>query len=308
MTGTFIISLDCEGKWGLADRPQSTHDFMTRGRMIGVYENLLRLLRLHELKATFAFVGAFTLTREERSRFEDHFIDVDYRGQNWLRQYRADSLRGDVEDWFCPEAFDMTREHGHEIASHGFCHVPFDDTTMPRAHLEREIASAVAVAKTKDVSLETFIYPRNLVAHQEILQDFGFKGYRTALGGSAWPFVRFLREFNLFEQAQDHAGEMDRMTCIPPGHFLNWRKGPRAGVPGAFTVARWKSVLRTAVEQHKVAHLWLHPHNLLSSPKTAETLEKVIGIAAKLRDDGQLNVQTQADYVRMVGSAEALRR
>lgn len=277
---------------------------MTRGSLIRIYQDILQLFRQHDLKATFAFVAAFTMTKEERARFEDRFVDIDYRGRNWLRHYRADRARGDADSWFCPEAFEMAREHGHEIASHGFCHVPFDDTAMPREYLANEVASAVAVAQAKGLKLETFIYPRNLVAHQTVLRDFGFKGYRASLGGSRRS--RFLREFNLFERAQQHGEEVDGMIRIPPGYFFNWRKGLRAGVPGTVMVARWKSVLNTAVERGEVAHLWFHPHNLLSGPKTIETLDEVITVASRLRDRGKLNVLTQAEYVEgYVGCSHA---
>jgi len=237
------------------------------------------------------------MNEEDRRTFEEDFIDIDYFGENWLRYFRADGKRNKGDDWFCPEAFEMTREYGHEIASHGFCHLPFDDKAMSVSLLVREIELAVAVAKSKNLVLETFIYPRNRVAHPEILRDFGFIGYRESL--KTLPKVMsLLREGNIFQGAQPHGDEVHGMIRIPPGHFFNWRKGLRAGVPPEVTIARWRSILYKAAEQSRVAHLWFHPHNLISGPKTFDTLREVLAIAADLRADMKLDVQTQADYVK----------
>jgi len=305
MTGTLIISLDCEGKWGLADAPSSVRDFMTRANLASIYRDIIELFEERDLKATFAFVAAFIMTEDERSAFDDHFVDIDYRGANWLRHFRADSQRGEIDGWFCPEAFDMAKDQGHEIASHGFCHVPFDDEVMPASVLAAEVAAAVKLAKAKDVTLETFIYPRNRVAHPEILRDLGFKGYRTAIK-QQHKALSLLREGHVFDQAQPHGDDADGMIRIPAGYFFNWRKGLRAKIPKAVTLARWKSILQTAADQNKVAHLWLHPHNLISGPETLDSLREVLNIATGMRDDGRLLVQTQADYARaMKGRAEA---
>jgi hypothetical protein len=43
MAGTFIISLDCEGKWGIADRDRRIESgVITRSALIRAYESLLR--------------------------------------------------------------------------------------------------------------------------------------------------------------------------------------------------------------------------------------------------------------------------
>ena len=77
MPGTFIISLDCEGKWGIADRDNRIESgFITRSALIRAYESLLRVLSVYEASATFAFVMALTLTKNELDDWMPRLTDV----------------------------------------------------------------------------------------------------------------------------------------------------------------------------------------------------------------------------------------
>ena len=65
----FIISLDCEGKWGFADRIGPSHDqVLTHQNLHKAYDSILRTLVDYNLKATFAFVAAFTLSEQDYLR------------------------------------------------------------------------------------------------------------------------------------------------------------------------------------------------------------------------------------------------
>jgi hypothetical protein len=65
MSGVFIISFDCEGKWGVADHLDTRiEESFTTVNLLQNYRDLLALLGEHDLRATFAFVGAYTLSAE----------------------------------------------------------------------------------------------------------------------------------------------------------------------------------------------------------------------------------------------------
>jgi hypothetical protein len=86
----FILSLDCEGKWGVADHISDHHThYFTGANLRRAYADLLALFEKWEVSATFAFVMAFTLAEEELASYADLFEDVACR--DWLRHFRRDA-------------------------------------------------------------------------------------------------------------------------------------------------------------------------------------------------------------------------
>ena len=62
MPGIFILSLDCEGKWGIADQLNESHrEFLSDARLRVAYASVVALLDQFGLSATFAFTSLFTL-------------------------------------------------------------------------------------------------------------------------------------------------------------------------------------------------------------------------------------------------------
>ncbi|SVE06845.1 uncharacterized protein METZ01_LOCUS459699, partial [marine metagenome] len=57
----FILSFDCEGKWGMADIIDNNIDSsITNQNLTMAYRSILALLDKHKIKGTFAFVAALT--------------------------------------------------------------------------------------------------------------------------------------------------------------------------------------------------------------------------------------------------------
>jgi hypothetical protein len=86
----FIISLDCDGKWGLADRISDHHiRYFTNENIRQAYGDLVALFEKWDVSATFAFVMAFILAKEEVGSYADLFEDASCR--SWLRDFRRDA-------------------------------------------------------------------------------------------------------------------------------------------------------------------------------------------------------------------------
>lgn len=305
MTGTFIISLDCEGKWGMADHLEPYHRTLLTDRALAdVYDRLVALFGRYEMPATFAFVMAFVLGLEERREFPALLDKGEAGGDSWLRHYWADIDAGGSEGWFQPHALAAVQADGrHEIACHSFCHRPMDDASLSAEQARAELAAAARVAEIKQVDLETFIFPRNAVGNLPSLAQAGYIGYREKLArpdGRLGRVARLAEEFNIRPAVQMPCESREGMVPIPPGYFFNWRFGARRHVPPAFTVARWKSLIDRSARTSGVAHLWLHPHNLITAPDTAETLEAVLAYASRQRDAGRIEVLTQEAFSRSV--------
>lgn len=301
--GQFIISLDCEGKWGMADHITAHHNrHLTHANLVGAYRSLVSSFARYETPATFAFVMLYLLDRRERAGFADRIVDIDIDGANWLRHFRAAEQAGDVDGWFCPEALDIVRASPeHEIACHGFCHVPLANGLISSREVVNELRACQDVARLRAVELQTFVYPRNQVGHLDELAAAGFKGFRDTNGrpqNAAGRVAGLASEFNIFSRAEHLREPKAGMEVIPAGNFLNWQRGLRRLVPRRVSRLRWKAILQDAADTGGTAHIWLHPHNLIDGPGTLERLEDVLAEASYLRDSGRLDIITMAEYVR----------
>ena len=137
--GSVTLSFDCEGKWGMADIYTPWDISLTRTNLLSTYEFILQTLEKYNISATFAFVGAFTETREE-------FLDTSYPNlsstsyANWLGPSKGRILDRSEEGWFLPEIFEMVLgQQKHEIASHGYTHIPFTSLAGSDVKLELDM-------------------------------------------------------------------------------------------------------------------------------------------------------------------------
>lgn len=287
----------------MADDLQPVHQrLLTNDALAKVYDQLVALFARYEMPATFAFVMAFTLTRDERHHFAHLLEPRANSSDRWMAHHWSDLEAGRTEGWFQPHALEAVKgDSRHEIACHGFCHRSLADRALPPEAAEAELEAAFVAARMKGVALSTLVFPRNEVGNIAAVRKSGFLGYRDRLrrsGGSAWPLLRLAEEFNIRPRLQPMRipSPDERLVRIPPGYFFNWRYGARRRVPPAVTRRRWESLIERSARQGGVAHLWLHPHNLITAPSTADTLEKVVACAARLRDQGRLRVETQHAY------------
>lgn len=301
--GTFILSLDCEGKWGMADCLDRRHqELLTSVRLIKAYETLADMFGRFDIQATFAFVMALLLEQDDRQRFDELLLGNVATADPWLEQYRRARSAGTLEGWHLPEALAIVRSgKGHEIACHGFCHRPLADDLVSAAQARAELEAAVQVAHSKQIDLQTFIFPRNEVGHLDEIRKAGFVGYRTALrrvNGMGGRAIRIAEELNLWRLPQQSMPVADNgLVPIPAGYFFNWRYGTRRLIPPEITQMRWRNLLRRGA-RGGVVHLWLHPHNLVTASDTAHALERFLAEVAEARAAGRIRIATQAEYCR----------
>lgn len=283
MAGIFVLSLDCEGKWGLADQLTPAHNtYFSEPRLRDAYATVVGLLDSFDINATFAFTSLFTLTPDELSGLP---IDMMYDRLPYTRSALRDFRNGLFQGWSAPWARDMVKSR-HEIGCHGVTHTPWDCMDDEQAAFELSLVPL-------EVN-QTFVFPRNRVGHLPLLARAGFKGYRCA--PKARSRVRSLMsEFAILASAEPFPPPATPLS-IPAGYFINWRSGLRQVVPATVTRMRVRHILEDAVRTNGVAHFWTHPENIASAPATATNFRIVLEEAARLRAEEGLVCLTQAQY------------
>jgi len=296
MPGQFILSFDCEGKWGVADELASRHARqLTDENLRQAYQSIVHLLDEFRVEATFAFVGAFTQSAQGFARARPAIEEMSRRFPAYLGPALRHIDEKSAEGWHGEQLVDLVgnARASHEIALHGVTHVPWTSMDRPSAEAEMAIFDSLEGPVRQS---RTFVYPRNLVAHSEVLAKHGFEGFRTARPSRSRA-RSLLSEFNLFE-APEHPAGANGIVRIPAGFFLNWRSGLRRLVPPAVTRARARRLLNAAAQSDGVVHYWLHPENVVSAPGTLDLLRMLVRDVAEARDAGRCNVLTQLAYCR----------
>jgi peptidoglycan/xylan/chitin deacetylase (PgdA/CDA1 family) len=299
MVARFVLSFDCEGKWGVADHMTSaTHALLTDERLRRAYADILAVLDEFSVAATFAFVGLFSLSRQQmkalRPALEAHSRDV----PGYLEPALADLDHGTGQGWLGDWALEAVEQAdaGHEIGLHGGTHVPFDWPGMSREVARRDLQLLGTIHAPLLSRVSTFVYPRNHIAHLDVVDAVGMAGYRGARIHLSRAFS-LASEFNVLSRPQVDADA----TCplqVPSGYFINIAAGPRRIVPQAVSRDRARRMLRHAARTNKVVHYWTHPENIAAAPETLTLLRGIVEDVSRLRDAGRCTVLTQESYCR----------
>ena len=300
MPARFILSFDCEGKWGSADGLTEQHRRdLTGDRLRRAYDAILALLDKHRVQATFAFAGAFSQSAGAFARLRPEIEELARRAPEYLGPALRDIDETGGDGWHGAHLVDAVAkaETSHEIALHGVTHVPW--TQMDDAFADAEMRLFEALDGPVRES-RTFVYPRNLVAHVDKLTASRFLGFREGRPARS-RLCSLLSEFDLFAEPEQHAPGGD-IVRIPAGYFLNWRSGARRLVPPAITHLRARRLLDRAEPADGIVHYWLHPENIATAPATLDLLEALVGEVARRRDAGQCTVLTQLGYCRSLES------
>ena len=297
--GAVTFSFDCEGKWGMTDISTNWDVDLTRDSLLKAYEFILETLRENDISATFAFVGAFTESREI-------FIDEVLPGlssknySNWLNHSKHRILDKTEEGWFMPELLNLVKEYNvHEIATHGYTHIPFSMLDLKDVRTELKLIRKWA-DKNK-IECSTLIYPRNIIGHHNLLKEYQIFGYRdlpdTISNNRIPKIIKTLIEETWILKKSQQLDELD--TCkIPGGVFINWRYGFRKFVPSLVSFLKYKSMINDAKIKNQVAHFWVHPHNFITSPSTKTLFRKLCEEVSIQRKESTLLIKKQNDYLR----------
>ena len=316
----FTLSLDFELIWGTRDwaGTERFREACEVEREV-VIDRLLALLERHEISAAWCTVGHLFLDRCEKENGRKH-PDV-------LRP----QVEGETGDWFdddpCTNERDAPTFYGRalmdrirncavpqEIGSHSFSHVIFTDPTCSREVAASEIAKCAEIAAEQGLTLRSFVYPRNEIAHLDVLEQYGFTSFRGR--DPVWydrhwvpkPLRRIAHFGSVAVAATPPVvlpERVGRMWNIAGSMILLPMHGFRKYIPASRRVARAAKGLEKAVAERKIFHLWFHPTNLAIEVESMfGALEKILLRVSALREAGKLEVLTMGE---IASRASALR-
>jgi len=258
MTGTVVISLDFELGWGHRTARPEYIDRL-RSASTDSFERIRSLIDLfdeYEVPATWAVVGKLIQPGEDSL-----FHNPD------LFRYLLDA------------------DTAHDIGLHSYAHRTFDELSMSEAR--DDLRDGVDALDDWGIDPRTFIYPRGIVDHTNVLSEYGIEYYRSRQmsGGLIGLITRSL---------------IPRTTRLPTIEGCS----PPYPIPETLFVAsrrpellRWWQIaggLRRAISGDELVHFWLHPHNVVTDEETLSLVERMVQRLAAYRDRGALRCVTMA--------------
>ncbi|MCK4949682.1 MAG: polysaccharide deacetylase family protein [Thermoplasmata archaeon] len=290
----FTFSVDFELAWGLVNtNPQL---LTTLRKLPGAARDptdfLIRALEKNEVPCTWAVVGHLLLDSCER---ED---GIPHKG-----------MPRPTPEWFHPDpctnvdknpffyARDVVEEISsssvqHEIACHSFSHVDFSQCSKDIARAE--IETSREIARELGITFKSFVYPRNRVAHVDLLRESGFRVYR---GREIWRPETGRERATLLStkhrilpsptSPERSEGIWEIPTCL---HFSCLGR-PAARLPlNALWQARTGT--REAIKSHRVFSVYLHPWELALYPSLRKGVEILLRHVSRIRDQGRISIVT----------------
>lgn len=329
LPGAFVVSLDFELHWGVHDHTDRA-DFADR--VLGARAAVPRLIERfdeHGVRATFATVGFLFADNSVELR---HFLPAvlpHYRDGR-LSPYPKLPAPGSEEDEYdSPDRYaaslveSIAAAREHELGSHSFSHCYALEPGMSHEALGADLAAAQAIARHRDRSMRSLVFPRNQYddAAERIACHHGFDIVRTNPIG--WMY-----RLNCAEQLTTRVrlGRfMDDVLPLSGSNCAPWPTRPSdSALPTEVAAsrflrpwARWSaplaglrhrriaSSMTLAARRGLVYHLWWHPHNFgKDMERNFDMLERILKHFTRLKDRHGMESHTMASLVERARAVE----
>lgn len=302
MPGVLTISLDTELIWGMFEREESKRYIDAYQSTPGIVSDLCDLFHTYDISATWAVVAHLfdNCISDHQSLKERHNRDNSFPCETGL----------DRDLWYVPSLLEPIAScpAEQELGLHGYSHMVLTDYS--REAIKSELTAAVGTAEEYGFSPSTFIFPRNRIAHLDLLAECGFEIYRGIdnrwyekypISETVKKPLRFVDEA-VAPPPTVTPNERSGLICVPGSHpFRPINKGWK-WIPSDRRIARLKQGLKRAVATDRIYHLWFHPFNLAASQSEQfDILEEVFQFVDELRANDGLEV------IPMQGVATAFR-
>ncbi|HEY5864244.1 MAG TPA: hypothetical protein VI542_01620, partial [Candidatus Tectomicrobia bacterium] len=282
-----------------------------------VIDRLLTLFHHYDIAVTWATIGHLFLDhcdpqdgikhpempRPQHSWFNDDWYIYD-PGSN-LRESPLWYGRDMVEQI-------LAAEPKHDVGSHSFSHVIFNDRGCTRDVAEAEIRKCVELAADLSLKMKSFVFPRNAPGHVDLLRKYGFCVTRGELpfwfvGYRSRTMRRLCHVLDNLLAITPTCGLPQAsplgLWVVPASMFLQSMDGPRRFIPIRSRIKKGMKGIEEAVREKAIFHLTFHPINMcVRSEQMFLALEGILVHAANRREQGLLQVMTMADIAELCES------
>lgn len=310
--GAFIISLDFELFWGSRD---VTTIEKYGANILGARTAIPLMIDLFEkygARATFAIVGLlFCKTKEEikmyspelkpgytkrsLSPYEDNYFDI--LNENDDPYHSAAELISRLKN-----------SPNIEVGSHTFCHYYCWEKGQTIDEFEADIKAAKDIARDNGIELKSIVFPRNQVNEDylKVCAEHGFTHYRgnpqMFYNEDAGLSNRIMRLMDSYLNISDTTYYVEEtkglfMHNIRASRFLR-PYSPSLAWLEWLKLKRIKNEMTSAAKQHKIYHLWWHPHNFgINQKQNLDMLENILKHFSFLSSKYGLEVHTMGEVI-----------
>ncbi|HEX8269201.1 MAG TPA: polysaccharide deacetylase family protein [Flavobacterium sp.] len=293
--GNFIISLDFELHWGVADlwRIEDRIDYFTATRKS--IPHVLALFKQFGIHATWATVGfLFAKNKEQLLEFcptlRPTYHDKILSYYNLIDNNEVGSDENEDPFHYAPSLIQKIIETpGQELATHTFAHYYCNEIGQTLEQFEADIKAAQAISNENfGIELKSLVFPRNQFNsdYLGVANRNGIKVVRSNPDVWFWKsnskFIPIARAFDTllpisgsltYKTPKVQLGEV---LNLPASRFLRPYTEKEKAIQG-IKVSRIKSEMTHAAKRGNSYHLWWHPHNFgYSMEKNHEMLIEVL--------------------------------
>lgn len=280
MAGNFIISLDFELHWGVADVWQLEDRlayFDTTRKSIPMVLDSFNEFDIHATWATVGYLFAKD-KKQLRSFFPDELPTyVNQRLSNYtlFDQNKVGENEQDDPYHFAPSLIDLILKTPHqELGTHTFSHYYCNEEGQSITQFNSDLRAAQDIAKENfGITLKSLVFPRNQMnsRYLEIAKQNGIKVVRSNPDVWFWKMkskgIGLIRAFDTLIPVSKtltfnnnfYQNERD-VLCLPASRFLRPYTSKEKSVQ-KIKVNRIKSEMLYAAQNSRNYHLWWHPHN-----------------------------------------------
>lgn len=309
---TFVISLDFELFWGVADK----RTVAGYGRnVLGEWDAIPRLLsvfRAYGVRATWATVGMI-MCRDYRQWREIRPSALPTYARVGLNPYHMDAIVKEHPDLFFSRDLvqRIAETPGQEVATHTYSHFYCGEPGVTVEQFAADLACAAELAAQLKLGLHSIVFPRNQIADSFLtaLPAAGVQVYRgnrqhwlyrngdEVAGGLAGRAVRFADSLlPLSGRAGVREQAHGRLLNLPASMFLYPCSARYQGLL-SLRLARLKAAMTAAARSGGIFHLWWHPHNFgLHLEENLALLEEVLRHYRRLADCYGMQSRCMGDF------------
>lgn len=311
MLSSFVISLDFELFWGVAD--SRTIDGYRRN-IEGVWSavpRMLALFRQYGVRVTWATVGM--LMCRDYAQWSRIYPSVfpEYRRRQ-CSTYSLDAAAREYSRLFFarPLVEQILATPGQELASHTYSHFYCGEEGATPAQFFADLACTNEISSELGVRFRSLVFPRNQVRKEFVdeLPKAGFQSYRgnpdhwlyreghRTPGGVAGRGVRFVDGWlPLSGTGVANAESNNGLVNVPASLFLRpWSR--RLAALDPLRLARLRQAMTAAARTGGICHLWWHPHNFgVNTEKNLAVLEMLLQHYLQLRDRYGMQSMSMSD-------------